>query len=272
MPSSSSADVAEVLRKRHKWLPHLQDVSLTKPELCSELGISRSTVDRGVADLETVELIERTSEGYRLTAFGSLLLEFRTSYMNTLDTIYQAQAMQTSLPTGEHGEYVIFDGADVVLPEPHLPEKPTRQILELLTEARSVRGFTPVMHDQYVTTSYEQVVRGDLDFEFIITSQILEGLVSMYSEWIIEALKIDLFTVYEAATLPTFGIALFEREDRSHTVVLAIYADNGLSGIVQNDTDQAVGWAKQIYNEYKHAASLIDADTIRQLEEQTDTL
>lgn len=270
MPSLHCSDVAEVLRKRYEWLPHLRDDSLTKPELCSVLGVSRSTVDRGVADLETAELVERTADGYRLTEFGCLLLRLRASYTSALDVICSAQAMQTPLPIGQHGEQVLFDGGDVVLPEPHLPEKPTRRILELLTESRSVRGFTPVMHDQYVSTSYEQVTEGDLNFEFIITSQILDGIVSMYSDWLIDAFDVQGFTVYESEDLPSFGLALFEREDESCTVVLAIYADNGLSGIVQNDTTRAVGWAKQLYNDYKRSATPIDSKTIQQLEDRTD--
>lgn len=269
MHSHSSSDVAEVLRKRHEWLPHLRDVSLSKPELCSVLGVSRSTVDRGVADLDAVDLVERTADGYRLTSFGCLLLELRTSYTQTLGAICRAQSMQASLPEGLHGEQVLFDGADVVLPEAHLPEKPTRQILELLTESRSVRGFTPVMHDQYVSTSYEQVTEGDLDFEFIITSQILQGLAPMYSDWLVNALDIQRFTIYEVVELPSFGLALFERDDESCTVVLAVYANNGLSGVIKNDTTRAVGWAKQLYNDYKRSASPIDAETIHRLSNQT---
>lgn len=265
MTSLHCSDVAEVLRKRYEWLPHLRDDSLTKPELCSVLDVSRSTVDRGIADLEAAELVERTVDGYRLTEFGCLLLRLRDSYTSTLDVICSAQAMQTPLPIGRYGEQVLFDGGDVVLPEPHLPEKPTRRILELLTESHTVRGFTPVMHDQYVSTSHEQVMSGDLNFEFIITSQILGGMISMYSDWLIDAFDIQGFTIYETADLPSFGLALFEREDESCTVVLAIYADNGLSGIVQNDTTRAVGWAKQLYNDYKRSASLITTKSIQQL-------
>lgn len=263
MPSSS--DIAEIVRKRYEWLPSLCDAPLTKPELCAQIGVSRSTVDRGMSELESAELVERTADGYQLTAFGDLLCQLRTSYMRSLEAMSRAQAMQTSLPTGEYGEYVLFDGGDVVLPEPHLPEKPTRRILTLLTESRAVHGFTPVMHDQYVATSYEQVMMHDLEFEFLITSQIFNGLVSLYSEWLINAFQRDGFVIHECQQLPPFGLAIFEREsDGSPTVVLALYADNGLSGIVENDSRRAVGWAKQLYRDYKDAASLVDAEHVNE--------
>lgn len=262
MPSTT--DIAEILRKRHEWLPQLDDSHLTKPELCAQIDVSRSTVDRGISELEAANIVDRTADGYQLTAFGNLLCQLRTSYLRSLEAIHRAQAMQTPLPTDQYGEQILFDGGDVVLPEPHLPEKPTRRILSLLTESRAVRGFTPVMHDQYVSTSYEQVMMHDLEFEFLITPQIFDGLVSLYSEWLINAFQRDAFVIYECQQLPPFGLAIFERKaDGSHTVVLALYADNGLSGIIENDTRQAVGWAKQLYRDYKEKGSHIDTDYVR---------
>lgn len=260
MPSPS--DVAEILRKRHDWLPHLCEEHLTKPELCSVVGVSRSTVDRGITDMEVAEMVERTDDGYHLTPFGDLLCRLRMSYMRSVESICLAQPMPTQLPTGQHGEQVLFDGGDVILPEPHLPEKPTRRLLTLITESRSVRGFTPVMHDQYVSTSYEQVIKDELEFEFLITPRIVDGLVSMYAEWLLSAFERDTFEIYERTQLAPFGLAIFEREGGSHTVVLALYADNGLSGIVENDTRQAVGWATRLYREYKTTASRVDADFV----------
>ncbi len=262
MPSPS--DTSEILRKRYEWLPHLRDTHLTKPELCSQIGVSRSTVDRGMSELESAELVERTDDGYRLTAFGDLLYQLRTSYRRSLEAIHRAQGMQTPLPTDQYGEQVLFDGGNVVLPEPHLPEKPTRRILRLITESRAVHGLTPVMHDQYVSTSYEQVMMHELEFEFLITSRIFDGLVSMYSEWLINAFQQESFVIYESQQLPPFGLAIFEQEsDGSHTVVLALYADNGLSGIVENDSRRAVGWAKQLYRDYRDTASHIDTEYVR---------
>jgi predicted transcriptional regulator len=265
MSSPTPSDVAEVLRKRHEWLPYLSDGSLTKSELCTVLGVSRSTVDRGIADLENVELVERSTSGYQLTSFGQLMSQLRSSYENALDAICNAQSMQTSLPIGQHGEQVLFDGAGVVLPESHLPEKPTRRIVELLTEAHTVRGFTPVVHDQYVTTSYEQVMEGELDFEVIVTTPVLEGLMSLYSEWLVDILDVQAFTICEIKSVPSFGLALFESEE-SCTVVLAVYADNGLCGIIQNDTTRAIGWAKQLYLSYKDTASVVTPETVHQLD------
>ncbi|UPM41886.1 helix-turn-helix transcriptional regulator [Halocatena salina] len=262
MPSTS--EVAEILRKRYEWLPYLAESELTKPELCDRIDVSRSTVDRGVSELESAEIVDRTANGYQLTAFGDLLCQLRKSYLRSLETIYRAQGMQTPLPTDQYGEQILFDGGDVVLPEPHLPEKPTRRILSLITDSRAVYGLTPVMHDQYVSTSYEQVMMHDLEFEFLITSQIFDGLVSLYSEWLINAFQRDAFVIYECQQLPPFGLAIFERKsDGSHTVVLALYADNGLSGIIENDTRKAVGWAKQLYRDYREAATHIDTDYVR---------
>lgn len=264
MSSLSPSDVAEVLRKRHDWLPHLHDNHLTKSELCTVLGVSRSTVDRGITDLERIELVERTPDGYRLTAFGRFMSQLRTSYESSLEAICNAQAMQASLPTGEYGEQVLFDGADVVLPEPHLPEKPTRRIIDQLTESHTIRGFTPVVHDQYVSTSYEQVMNAELDFEVIVSPQVLNGLVSLYSEWLVNIIDVEGFTIRKTGSIPSYGLAIFET-DESCTVMLAVYADNGLCGIVQNDTTRAIGWARQLYRSYNDAASLVTAETIRQL-------
>jgi predicted transcriptional regulator len=265
MSSPSPSDVEEVLSKRHDWLPYLDDGSFTKSDLCAALGVSRSTVDRGIAGFEASGLIERTPDGYRLTPFGRLLSRLRTSYTNALDTVCRAQAMRTPLPTGQYGEQVLFDEADIVLPKSPLPEKPTRRIIELLTEARSVCGFTPVIHDKYVTVSYEQVMEDELEFEFIVTPPILEEIASLYSEWLVDALDVPAFNIYGIDQIPSFGLTLFENEETC-TVVLGVYADNGLSGIVLNDTTRAVGWAKQFYRSYKHAASIIDSETIHKLD------
>ncbi|WP_330630489.1 helix-turn-helix transcriptional regulator [Halocatena halophila] len=267
------ADVVEILSKRQEWLPHLCGQALTKPELCSATGVSWSTIDRGVAELERVELVERTTEGFRLTAFGGLLHRLQRSYTATVESIAEAQSMQTPIPTGKFGELVMFRGGDVVLPDPHMPEKPTRTILTLLTEAEQTYGFTPVIHDQYVTTSYERVMLHDLEFEFLITPELFDGLLDTYAEWLLEAVKRDRFELYHRPTIPPFGLTIFEPvADENPVVMMALYAENGLSAVVTNDSIQAVGWASELYRRYRNDGSAVTTELLKKrLSEQSES-
>lgn len=70
--------LVELVRQREETLELLAETGRQKPWLVEELGVSRSTVDRAIAELTRVGLVCRVPEGYRTTTLGrSLLVSYR---------------------------------------------------------------------------------------------------------------------------------------------------------------------------------------------------
>jgi predicted transcriptional regulator len=91
--TQTAASVLEALVGRIEYIACVLDEPLDKPALVSTLDASRSTVDRAVDELETVNIIKQTKEGYILTAMGQLVISDFFELMDTLDDAYPERAV-----------------------------------------------------------------------------------------------------------------------------------------------------------------------------------
>jgi hypothetical protein len=62
------------------------------------------------------------------------------------------------------------------------------------------------------------------------------------------------FTIHGVAELP-FGLFVGEDDRGPASVVLAVYDDGLLRGVLANDTDPALAWAEETYERYKRCAT-----------------
>jgi predicted transcriptional regulator len=85
---TAASVVLEALVGRLGYIACVLDEPLDKPALVSTLDAARSTVDRAVDELETVDLIKQTDEGYMITAMGRLVTSDFFELMDTLDDAY----------------------------------------------------------------------------------------------------------------------------------------------------------------------------------------
>jgi predicted transcriptional regulator len=93
---TAASVVLEALVDRIGYIACVLDGPLDKPALVSTLDAARSTVDRAVDELETVDLIKQTEDGYILTAMGRLAT---SDFFELIDTLDDAYPERTGSPT-----------------------------------------------------------------------------------------------------------------------------------------------------------------------------
>lgn len=256
MAAPAPEDLVPVLVDRWDVLDVLAADPHTKPELEATLGVSRSTVNRAVASLESVDAVERTPpEGYRPTAFGRLVHRLFQTVDGCLDGICDGYALGTDLPSGDLGEAIVFEDATVVRPEPYAPDRPLQRLLDRIASTDHLRAWTPAVLSQYVDVCYDQVTVDALELELVVTPAVHDCLATDYADQYAGALAHEDVRLYETAEPLPFGLVLFGDDTKATGLVL--YSDSGVSGFVGNETRAAVGWATELYDEYRARATRV---------------
>ena len=79
------SDVVDALVQRNDFLSCVLEEPRETPELVEELGVSRSTVDRGMSALETAGLVESCNDGYRTTSIGGVVTTDFLAFMESVE-------------------------------------------------------------------------------------------------------------------------------------------------------------------------------------------
>ncbi|RXK46724.1 helix-turn-helix transcriptional regulator [Halorientalis pallida] len=260
MSRPSPTEVASVLSKRADVLDTLREQPRSKSEICDAVGVSRSTVDRAIDELGDFDIVERSPpDGYRQTELGCLLCTARNSFWESIEGAYEASAVESRFPGGDRGEAVVFDGAEVVRPRPHEPDRPLQHLLDLVETADRFRGFSPVVLGHLVDACHERVADHRLDLELVVTQAVLTCLRSRYREKLPLLLAESDVRRYTAGAPFPFGLGIFDHGGQQ-TAILILCSRNGISGVVENDSRAAVGWAGQLFEETADAATRVLPD------------
>ena len=79
------SDVVDALVQRNDFLSCVLEEPRETPELVEELGVSRSTVDRGMSALETAGFVESCDKGYRTTSIGGVVTTDFLAFMESVE-------------------------------------------------------------------------------------------------------------------------------------------------------------------------------------------
>ena len=258
MSPPATENLVDLVTRRWDVLDSLSDRPLSKPELEAALGVSRSTVNRAISELEEASLVARDpSNGYRLTELGRPVHRLRQRTRRSLDTVTKVHSVQSNVPSGANGELPMYNGATVVHSEPHVPDKPLQRLLDKMREAESLRGYTPVVLQQYVEVCHERATCHGAEIELVVTPKVRQCLRTTYADKYRSALRASRVRLHETAASLPFGLLLFG-EGTDRTCALVSYSKAGTTGVLFNDTASAVGWATQAYRELRADSTPID--------------
>ncbi|ADE02208.1 helix-turn-helix transcriptional regulator [Haloferax volcanii] len=258
MPSPTTEEIIDLVTRRWDVLESLSDRALSKPELEATLGVSRSTVDRAIGELEAASMVVRDpSSGYRLTELGRPVYRLCKRTRRCLDAVTEAHSHGSAVPSGANGELPMYDGARLVSSEPHVPDKPLQHLLDTMREAESLRGYTPVVLQQYVEVCHKHATRREADVELVVPPQVHQCLRTTYPDEYRRARRASCVRLHETSASLPFGLLLFG-EGADRTCALVSYSKAGATGVLFNDTASAIGWATQTYRELKADSTPVD--------------
>jgi len=242
----------EVLARRADLVRAVRAKPRSKPRLVEELGVSRSTVDRAVRELEAEGFVER-SDGVSLTLQGRLALDSYETLAADFDGLDAAASALGTLPDDARVDTALFRDATVVEASPVAPQRATEAYRSLAADATRIRGYASTLLDSTVPTLRDQVVEAGLELELLLGSDVLTVLVGSHGDAVADARDTGRMALREVEDGLAYSLMLVETPATTYAAAL-FYDDTGHTGLVRNDAPDAVAWAESVYEDLRAAA------------------
>lgn len=253
-------ELIELLTRRHGVLSVLVDESMERHELVDELDASKSTVYKGVSQLEASGLLESTADGLRPTPFGT---EVHRRY-EELARIMAFRDLLAVLPPNVELDAAALTGAELIAPESRAIDRPFVYVEELLREADSLRGFSPVISPNYVSLFHERLLDDGIEAELLFEADVIEGIGEVGSDRfginndeLADIATNDTVRLWRTDTTLPFGL-LTARVSGEERIVIEIREDEALRGLLVNRTTESVRWATQTFRDYQQHATRVE--------------
>ena len=248
-------DVVDVLTRRIEVLEFLSGSAAGKDRLVMELGVSRSTVNRALRELEGLGFLTRIDGEYTASATGRLVARQYREFVAGLEDSCDAQPVLAGVAPSAEMSSAMLRGATVYLAEPPTPFRPIQRITELATGADEFRGLSAaVAVPESIDRIADAVFRGDLRAEFVVAEPVAKHLRENRSEAIDETSRADRLSVYVTGD-PPYGLGIAYDDHGAHAFVVTYGDDGDLRGAVVNDSPAAVEWAEDVYRRHRADAS-----------------
>jgi len=253
----------EVLSRRLDVLRRLREAPAHKRDLLDDLDQSRSTVDRAVDELETVDLAERGDEGVALTASGRLALEWFERFQAGFDDVVAAREVLAPLSADATVSTDLVAGSEALLSAEPAPYRPLERLHAAVRGAGHYRAALPALDDpRHVRLLYEHVVTEGEPAELVVPPSLLRTLREEFPRRMDVLADADRFRLF-VGEVPPYALSLpAPAADAPPTVHVVVFDEHGgVHGTLANDDPAAVRWAEERYG-----AVRADAD------ERTDAL
>lgn len=255
MPEEGQS-LRRVLEKRGDVLRYLADSTARKPDIVSDMTVSRSTVDRAIRDLTEVDCVTQDGGIYEATTTGHVALAEYEQYRAATDSIRRSGELLNSLPAEAAVDPVVLEGASITLAEPHAPDQAVASTMELLEEATAMKGLAPVVYESYVSKINEQLERDDFAAEIVAEPDVVSTLSDFPGGSINPLANADAVSVYRADETLPYALWVIETPSADHAGI-TVYDSGGIVGVIDNDSEAAVKWTLDTYREYRKRAQQV---------------
>lgn len=233
-----------VMDRRGPLLRELADGARDKPALETALDVSRSTIDRGIRELEECALVERADGGYRRTLAGRLAIEEYDRVMGRVAGLSRGAELLSNLDASTELDASMLAGGRVVEADRASPHRPVEVLYDVVESARAVRGFSPAVHPEQVRTYRDRISEGGMVADLVLTDEVLERMASEYAEDFQGAFDEDRMRIWQADDDLPYSLTIAETPEQTCAAVM-VYGDRGILGCVLNDDPAAVAWAER---------------------------
>jgi len=262
MTQHTPTGIISLLTKREPILRSVGADGVGKRELVEQLMVSRSTVDRGIRELETAGLLTRSAEGYRRTLLGELLLAEYDQLAAQTESLLAGQTLLSELSPSFELEPVVFEDATIVTPSQHAPQQPISAFCSLLEEARWTQTVFPAVFpqvlDQWVALCDDGMIRADI----VVTEPVVSTLVGSHGDSLRTLLAESRIALHQIETGPTCGLMVAESESAATAGVVVLDDRGGTRAFIQTDSDAAVSWVREQINDYLMLSEPLPAHSV----------
>ncbi len=254
-PEHLDEDLIDVVSRRLDFLERLGEVALEKREMVHELGHSRSTVNRAIAELEDAGLVTATADGHVTTLTGKLAADMYRRVLSDAADIRTTMDVLAPLTAASPVGLELISGADIERTDGPPPYRSVERLRDAIRGAERVRALLPtVANVETLRVCHSRVIEGGMTAEMLMSPSLFERLVSQFPA-VFRQLALEGAYTALTADLPPFTTFLVE-ESGTVTVAVIVYSDgNAIQGVLVNDTPAAVRWAEDLYSRLRTRAT-----------------
>ena len=254
-PDTLTTEYVDMVRKRGDLLETLGVGPLEKRTLEEELEISRSTIDRGIRELEALDLVEWTPAGFVRTTIGDLVTREYRSFEETIHTLVRFEPFMRHVPPGVI-DVELLDGADLVVAEAGNPYAMIDRHVERLRNMDHCRVTLPITGLHAGEVSATQIVENGARGELVVCPAVADVHWNdpQFSQMVEEMLgtgRVDYY-VYEGDL--RFSLAIIDE----FVQLVAVDGDEPRA-LIESAAEDLYGWAERTFEEYKQAATEVSA-------------
>ena len=253
---ASVPDHADTVAKRRDVLAALATPT-SKPVLVDDLDTSRSTVDRAIDALMAHDFVARQGSEYVATYAGRAAVDAYERLLERLDTLERVQPVLSALPADIDIDPTILDGATVVESKPSAPQAPVETNVAAVRDATSFRGTGPAVVPRYTDVVLSLLENDATDVELVLTDAVVDALAETYPDGFANLSGADGLALYVTDETLPYAVWTAETPDRTASGMV-VYDDNGIVGVINNDTDAMNEWAAAQYEQARRGARRLD--------------
>lgn len=249
-----TSDVIDVLGQRVSFLECVQEGEKDKRTLVDSLEFSRSTVDRGVRELEALGFLTFGNDGYEPTTCGRMAAEGYRQFEHQVRTLLEFQPLL---------QWIDFDDCDFDLrwlvdatlytPERGDPYAMINRHVQLVKQATTGRFLLPYVGQHATEAAHESVHQHDGEHELIVAPSVVETFQTnpTYAEMIEKITEVGSVHVFVYDEPFPYSLAIIDDE------IVQIVADENEEprALLESNTPEIREWAHQKFEEFKQQSA-----------------
>lgn len=240
----STTDLLDVLSKRSELLELVGDGVTDKRELEARLDCSRSTLNRGIRELEAAGLLLTSHPDPELTLAGEVAVE---AFADVWEPLVTALPLLDHLSDDAPFTADVFEGATVVESTMPNPDAPVDALADLLGDVDRVRATVPTRSSPFVRVFAERI-RSLETAEFLLTEDCLEYVRANGCPELATILDSGACSLETIPERPPYSLVIGD----DSSVWLGIYDAKGkIVGAIVNDEREALEWALETFREFQ---------------------
>lgn len=239
---ATTVELIELLSRRHDLLRPIREKPRERHEPVDHVDASKSTVYGGVSQLVELDLVESTVDGLRPTVAGELAL----ARYGDLSRVIEGRELLGRLPA-QAVDPAALVGAEVVTPDARSVDRHLKRVEATIEGADVVDGFTPAISPDHVAPFARRRDEGELDAEFVLAADVVDHLRQDAPETFDGLLAAEGLTIWQTATDLPFTLLVVDAAG-GREVVIELWDDGVVTGLVVNDTSDCREWAASTYD------------------------
>jgi predicted transcriptional regulator len=246
-------DVLSTALKRIEFLAALSEQPAEKRKLVDRLDVSRSTVNRGLWDLEQLGLVRYDTDRYDLTAGGRILYDQYQELAESAVAVLDADGLLSALPPTAPIDVDFLRDAEVVTATGSSPSFPILRVADIVRDADALKVVIRTHTSPQVAEAVREAVREtDGPAEFLLPRDQYEHVRAAYP-WVGELVATGRLDV-SLIERPPYSLVVAER-DSGDRACLVVYEDERIEGVIANDDPTAVEWASETHAAFRERAT-----------------